>query len=213
VEPDAEPTPLRLMIYDRTCRGRRFLPGLSHVWGAGGWLYRGLGRVDACHGVDNWPAALAWLAEYEPERKIAEIQYWGHGKWGAAKIGMVPLDIRSLRKGSDSRTQLDRIGKRMLQGDQGLLWFRTCETFGAAPGHAFASAITDVLGCRAAGHTYIIGHVQSGLHTLMPGVAPHWSVEEALTAGTPEQPERAAWSSFRAPNTITFLHGRIPAGY
>ena len=37
--------------------------------------------------------------------------------------------------------------------------------------------------------------------------------DEAIIAGTPRDPLRAAWSRRREPNTITFLHGRIPDGY
>jgi len=213
VAADVEPAPLRLMIYDRTCRGRKLLPGLSHAWSSGGWLYRGLRRIDACHGVSSWPEALAWLTDYEPQRSIAEVQYWGHGKWGAAKIGSASFGVDCLLRDHELREPLERIKKRMLPGDHGLMWFRTCETFGAAPGHAFAAAMSESLGCRIAGHTYVIGHIQSGLHSLMPGAEPSWAVDEALTAGTPTHPEKAAWSSWRAPNTITFLHGRIPAGY
>jgi hypothetical protein len=207
-----EAKPLRLMIYDRTCRGRPLLPGLSHCWGAGGTLYRALGRLDACHGVTSWPEALAWLADYEPSRPIAEVQFWGHGKWGAAKIATAALDLWSLESG-DLRKPVERVGERMLKGDQGLFWFRTCETFGATPGHEFAIAMTELLGCRVAGHTYIIGPIQSGLHSLLPGARPHWADDEALREGTPAAPKRAAWSKLGAPNTITFLHGRIPQGY
>lgn len=211
--PESEPTPLRLMIFDRTCRGRSILPGLSHAWSCGGWLYRGLGRVDACKGVSKWTEALEWIADHAPERKIAEIQFWGHGKWGAAKIGSASFGVHCLLRDHELKAPLDKIAARMLPAEKGLIWFRTCETFGAAPGHAFAAAISDRLGCRAAGHTYIIGPLQSGLHSILPGATPHWADDEALTAGTPACPERAAWSSFRAPNTITFMHGRIPTGY
>jgi hypothetical protein len=106
-----------------------------------------------------------------------------------------------------------RVRDRMLPADQGLWWFRTCETFGARAGHRFAGAFSDFLGCRAAGHTYIIGHWQSGLHSLGPGEEPGWPDDEALVDGTPDDPERASWSTRSAPNTITFLHGQVPAGY
>ncbi len=201
------------MVYDRTCRGRAILPGLSHAWASGGALYRGLGRLDAYRGVGSWDEALAWLAAYSPGRRIAEIQYWGHGKWGAARVGDQALDRAALRPTHTLRQGLDRVAARLRPGAGGLFWFRTCETFGGEPGHEFAEAFTNVMGCRTAGHTYIIGHFQSGLHSLLPGDRPTWRTDEAIIAGTPRDPLRAAWSRRREPNTITFLHGRIPDGY
>jgi hypothetical protein len=225
--------PLRLMIYDATCtrdlpwpRPSREgllrkvhdrlevvpLPGLSHFWAGGGLLYAGLRRIDRFAGFTDWETALRWLAEIEPSRTIGEIQFWGHGKWGAAKIDREPLDIETLALDHRLRRPLEAIRER-LDHDGALWWFRTCETFGAEPGHAFAQAWTEFFGCRAAGHTYVIGPWQSGLHSLEPGETPRWSVAEGLTAGTPDDPRAARWSRLGEPNTISCLHGRIPAGY
>lgn len=201
------------MFYDRTCRGRPLLPGLSHAWGSGGVLYRGLRRIDACRGVERWEEGLSWLANLQPDRPIAQVQYWGHGKWGHARVCDDVLDERALLAGHPLHPLLRRIAARMQPGEQGLWWFRCCETFGARPGQRFARALSDFLGCRTAGHTYIIGHWQSGLHSLLPGQDPHWSDEEGLRAGTPESPKEAHWSRLWHPNTITFLHGQVPAGY
>jgi hypothetical protein len=210
---DPDDRPLRLLIYDRTCRGRSFLPGLSHAWGLGAaWL--GLrGRVDASRGVSSWSEALDWIAKHEPGRSIAEVQYWGHGRWGAPRIYGDSLREDSLLREHELCPQLDAVQARMLQGDRGLWWFRTCESFGANMGVSFARAFADRVGCRAAGHTFIIGHFQSGLHSVLPGETPQWSPDEALVEGTPDAPKRAAWSTMRATNTITFLHNDLPAGY
>lgn len=208
-----EGRPLRLMFYDRTCRGRTMLPGLSHAWASGGALYRALGRIDAWHGVSSWDEAFAWLGTYGEGRPIAEIQYWGHGKWGAPKIAGHGVDAGALGRSGALKDGFVRIAKRMLPGREGLFWLRTCEAFGGQPGHELARVMADTLGCRVAGHTFIIGHWQSGLHTLMPGSAPTWADDEAILEGTPKDPRRAAWSRRTAPNTITFLHGTIPAGY
>ena len=204
--------PLRLMIYDDTCRGRPMRPGLTHSWMAGALLYRGLGRLDRWRGVRNWEEALRWLATVEPARPIAEIQFWGHGKWGRANIDGQPLDIHALRPGHPLHEPL-RVVRDRLTGPDALWWFRTCETFGCQPGHQFASAWTDFHGCRAAGHTFIIGPWQSGLHTLMPGQEPDWDPTEGLLEGSIEAPQRALWSGPRQPNTITCLHGAVPAGF
>ena len=77
---------LRLMLYDRSCRGRGLAPGLSHAWSAGGALYRGLGRIDAYHGARSWSEGLDWLVRAAAARPIAEIQFWGHGEWGGLWI-------------------------------------------------------------------------------------------------------------------------------
>ncbi len=203
--------PLRLMIYDDTCRGAPGLPGLTHSWWAGARLYRALGRLDAWKGVRTWQEGLEWLAAFSPEHSIAEIQFWGHGKWGGAFVDRRPLDASALSPGHALHPLLRAVRDRL--APNALWWFRTCETFGAAAGHRFARAWTDFFGCRAAGHTFIIGPWQSGLHSLSPGEAPGWSVTEGLKEGTPDAPGRARWSHPFAPNTITCFHGALPDGF
>jgi hypothetical protein len=140
------------------------------------------------------------------------VQFWGHGRWGQARIGDDVLDAAALRPGHPLHERLVRLRARMLGGREGLWWFRTCETFGRAAGHAFAAAWTRFLGCRAAGHTYVIAGWQSGLHSLLPGEEPRWPLDEGLPPGDPA-PATALRSHARAPNTISFLHGHIPDGY
>jgi hypothetical protein len=205
--------PLRLMIYDRTCTGPRMRPGLSHAWMTGGLLYgHMLRRLHAWHGARTWAEALAWVAQLQPDRPIAEVQFWGHGKWGRAYIERDPLDGSALLPGHPLHASLCAIRERLV-GPEALWWFRTCETFGAVPGQDFARRLTDFLGCRAAGHTYIIAGWQSGLHSLRPGEVPLWSVTEGLKAGSPEDPREALWSRRREPNTVHCLSGQVPAGF
>jgi len=194
----------RLVIYDRTCvQGRR---GLSPVWAAGTRVYRALRRIDEARGVANWDEALAYLAgQREP---IREIQYWGHGKWGSALIDAEPFDRDSM---AARRAELGAIRERL--APDALVWFRTCETFGAQPGHDFAQRLADALGARIAGHTYIIGFHQSGLHGLAPGMRPDWSVDEGLLEGTPDEPRRARWSRPWSPRTVTALTPSVPSAW
>ncbi len=204
--------PLRLMVFDRSCTGQRLRPGLSHAWWTGGQLYGRLGRLDAWRGVSSWAEALAWIAQVAPDRQIASVQYWGHGKWGCAYIGRDCFDATALAPNHPLHRDLEQIRERLV-GPDALWWFRTCETFGAVPGQNFAQRLTDFLGCRTAGHTYIIAGWQSGLHSLAPGMTPTWSVHEGLERGCPETPEAAQWSRRSEPNTIHCLSGKIPQGY
>jgi hypothetical protein len=194
---------LRLMIYDRTCGY------LTTTWVLGAWLYRRLGRLDAHFGASTWEEALEWLASYEPEQPIAEIQYWGHGNWGALLMDRVRLDVDAFTPDHPLHFRLARIRDRLLPASRSLVWFRTCETFGTEVGHRFARTCADFFGAKVAGHTYVIAWAQSGLHTLRPGESPEWSIDEGLGP----DPKRARWSGFFSPNTISCLHGTIPDEY
>lgn len=194
----------RLVIYDRTCvTGRR---GLSAVWAAGTKLYRALGRIDEARGVASWSEALGFLAEQREQ--IRDIQYWGHGKWGSALIDTEVFDASAI---AAHRSSLDAIRERLAPDAQ--LWFRTCQTFGAQPGHDFAQRLAETLGARVAGHTYIVAFHQSGLHGLEPGMRPDWPVDEGLLEGTPDQPRRAKWSRPWSPNTVTALTPAVPRAW
>ncbi|PRP89882.1 hypothetical protein ENSA5_69880 [Enhygromyxa salina] len=188
-------------------------PGLTQSWQVGGLLYSALGRLDGWRGFPDWTRALTWLAEHRADEAIGEVQFWGHGKWGCAKIDGETLGIDSLDREHAHNDALRAIRERMRGAEQPLWWFRTCETFGADSGRAFARGWTEFFDCRAAGHTYIIGLYQSGLHTLAPGQRPSWSTDEGLVEGTPDDPRQALWSKRREPNTITCFHGRIPPGF
>jgi hypothetical protein len=198
---------VKLLVYDATCRERTV--GLSDLWFAGSALYRALGRFDRCLGARSWQEALDWLAE--SDAPIDEIQYWGHGKWGRVLCGGEALSLASLDEQHAHRPRLDALRARL--APDALLWFRTCETFGARVGHRFAQALTAHLGCRVAGHTFVIAFWQSGLHLLAPGARPHWSVAEGLAQGTPEAPLAAQGSRPWSPNTVSCLTGSVPAGY
>ena len=204
---------LRLLIYDQTCRGNQGFLGLTHSWMVGAAACRSLGRFDRSRAVTGWEEALRWLAEVEPSRPIAEIQFWGHGQWGEALIGGEPLDERILAPSHRLHSMLRTIRGR-LAGHEALWWFRCCEIFGADRGQGFAEAWCSFLGCCAAGHTFLIGPWQSGLHRLRPGETPRWSRREGLAEGDdPSSPRKALWSRPGRPHTITCFHTRVPARY
>lgn len=203
--------PLRLMIYDATCTGRRIAPGLSHAWWIGGHLYRSLGRIDHARGASRWGEALRWAVDVEDERPIGEVQLWMHGRWGRALLERDSLDLASLGPGHPHRALLSALRERL--SPPSVVWFRTCETFGAAAGQRFARMLADFLGCRVAGHTHVISDWQSGLHSLRPGEAPRWSPDEGLLEGSADAPRRACWSAPWRPRTIHCLTGAVPEGW
>jgi hypothetical protein len=196
------------MVYDETCTGQDGRLPLSYAWQAGVGLYKGLGRLDAAKGARSWAEALDWLASHSAP--IEEVQFWGHGRWGCALIDGERLDAGALLPRHPLHSRLQAVRERAAGG---LWWFRTCETLGAAPGQDLAQRWADFFGGRVAGHTYIIGVWQSGLHSLAAGETPRWSATEGLAAGTPEAPRRALGAAPWQPNTISFLHGTIPDGW
>jgi hypothetical protein len=192
----------RALIYDRRAGG------LSRVWQGGAALYRGLRRFDAVHAAEDWDGALAWVAALPGGEPLRELQYWGHGKWGCAYVGDDVLDADDFARGGRRRRAFEALRARL--ATDALLWFRTCETFGARRGIDFAERLTDFSGARVAGHTYVIHYHQSGLHALAPGMRADWSAEEGLLEGSADEPRRARRSAPWAPRTVSCLEGRIP---
>ena len=103
--------------------------------------------------------------------------------------------------------------ERLAPGIQTSMWLRTCEAFGARAGLDFAQSLSDFFGVNVAGHTFIIGALQSGLRALSPGGRPTWSPAEGLAEGTPEQPKRALWSGASHPRTITCFANEVPRSW
>lgn len=196
----------RIMLYDRSCRGRGLALGLSHAWSAGGALYRALGRIDRWHGVWSWAEGLDWLLDSSRDEPIAQIQFWGHGEWGGLWIDEELLTAAALEPGHYLHDRLARLKTRLVPGGHALWWFRSCDVFGTKVGHDFARAWTRFFNCRAAGHTYQIMFFQSGLHVLAPGEEPTWSEDEGVIPGLWKADDSSAF----APRTITCLHNEIP---
>ncbi|MBL8744153.1 MAG: hypothetical protein JNK04_23760 [Myxococcales bacterium] len=201
--------PLRVLIYDGNSRAGE--TALRSSWAAGARVYRALGRIDEFIGAREWGEALSWCAARR--ERIAELQFWGHGRWGRALLGDDALSQASFGESHPHRAPLDQLRGRLLPHGESLVWFRTCETFGAAPGQQFAKTLTLALETRAAGHTYVIGALQSGLHGLRPGAEPHWSASEGLARGTPDAPEAALPSAVNAINTVHFMTSAVPAAW
>lgn len=199
------------MVYDRTCKTRGV--GLSTVWGAGASVYRGLGRHHASQGVASWAEALAWIAGYEPDRPIEEIQYWGHGKWGVVYVANDGFGTAALAADHLHAPAVDAVRDRLLPNGASLVWLRTCEAFGADAGIDFAYRLAHRLRARVAGHTYVIGALQSGLRVLEPGKRPRWSSMEGLREGSPAAPKEAHTSRLLAPRTVHFMTNTFPEAW
>lgn len=186
--------------------------GLTPIWRAGALLHRLQGAADSSLAASSWAEALGWAARTARERgrKIASLQAWGHGGWGYMRLGATRLDEAALRPGSPLDGALDAL-RAELAGPDALVWLRCCSAFGHT-GQAFARALAGRLGCRVAGHTYIIAFYQSGTHSLRPGEAPSWDPREGVRFSGGE-PASAKWSSRTAPNTVSCLTADLPPGY
>ncbi|WP_437990315.1 hypothetical protein [Sorangium sp. So ce145] len=186
--------------------------GLTPIWRAGVLLHRMTGAADAWQSAASWAEALGWAARAARERgrKIASLQAWGHGGWGYMRMGATRLDEAALRPGSPLDEALDAL-RAELAGPDALVWLRCCSAFGHT-GRSFAQALARRLGCRVAGHTYIIAFYQSGTHSLRPDETPSWDPHEGVRfdGGVPTG---AKWSSRGAPNTVSCLAGDLPRGY
>jgi hypothetical protein len=200
--------PKRLLIYDGTSKAGE--GPLRAAWAYGATVYRALGRIDAAYGARDWPGALDWVLAQVGNGELAELQFWGHGHWGTACIAGSVLDGAALRPQHALHDRLRRLRNRMTAAASGLVWFRTCETFGADSGQEFAAELANFLQARVAGHTHVIGIFQSGLHGLLPGATPHWSPSEGIRTGTSAAPQLALESKPDLINTLHFMHGAIP---
>ncbi len=198
--------PLRLVVYDAT-QAARPPRWLGQSWRVGARLYRLRGAIDDSLGAGTFEGAFTWLERVK--EPIAELQFWGHGKWGRALIAKQSWDRTALGVTHPLRRGLEALRERL--APDALIWFRTCETLGALAGRDFARALGDFTGARVAGHTFEIGFFQSGLHALAPGAVPSWDANEGLARGTAESPILALPSRPDAPNTITCLTSRLPA--
>ncbi len=223
------PAPLRLVVYDKTdvrslesrLRARPYHapdgslrdgPGLAPIWLAGAWMHRVSRAADASRGVESWAEAIAWAVRTADERgrPIGSLQAWGHGGWGYMLLGEGRLDERALAPDHALASLLDDL-KRRLAGPDALVWLRCCSAFGQVAGLRFARRLADRLGCRVAGHTYVIGLFQSGTHSLRPGEEPRWDEREG-TRYLGSRPQGAMMSLPGAPRTISCFALDLPAG-
>lgn len=174
----------------------------------GAALGRVLGRFDGVLFASDWESALNQVLRFRDGEPLEELQVWSHGKWGEVRLGRDSLRLEDLGATSPRAAVLRRLGQRF--GANGLLWLRSCETFGSVRGKAFARSLADTVGVRVAGHTFVIHAWQSGLHSLRPSEAPGWPDDEGILVGTAEAPRSGRRSGPFERNTITALQMRAP---
>lgn len=223
--------PLRLMVFDNSDRSTNLMKiadglghdeaikalipadsevmefdvpvGLTHEWFAGGALYRLMGRIDAYAGFRTWEETLAWLNNIEPDRRISQIQVWGHGSPG--RVWMLEdsrLDRDSITDGPHAPA-LARLRERLT--DDAQIWFRSCGVFAGVRGQDFAQSWSDGMGCRISAHTHIIGFWHAGARNAWPGVSPHWPLREGL-----DEDRRVVASVRSSINRLWFMSNEVP---
>ena len=224
------PRPLKLVVFDATdtpsaARARRRAPGaaadgramgspgLSPIWRAGTLLHRLTFAADASLAATSWPEALEWAARTSREkgRPIGSLQVWGHGGWGSMALGATDLDRDALAPGNALAGPINAF-KAALAGPESLFWLRCCSAFGHTTGQRFAEALAVRLGCRVAGHTFIIGVFQSGTHSLRPGQKAGWDAGEGVKKSG-GRAVGALTSAIDAPSTVSALALGLPEDY
>lgn len=197
---------IRVMFYDKT---RWAGEELVSSWWAGGHVYKFFRKIDICKGVESWEEALDWMLSLDSTKKISMIQFWGHGSPGNVFINGDAINTNVLRSNHPLHLKFQALKKKLT--DQSVIWFRSCTVFQGSKGSFFAKRWAQFFNCKIAGHTFVVGPWQSGLHTLVPDQEPYWPLDEGVAE------EGKGWngsaSQMSGPfqtNTIFCLRGDIP---
>jgi len=189
--------------------------GLSPAWWVGARLHAVARRLSGieyhARGVRSWDEALRFASTcaHTAQAPLTELQVWGHGGWGFMDLGDTRLDRAALASAA-MREPLDALADVLAVDAQ--VWLRCCSAFGGRAGRAFAPALATRLRARVVGHTYVIGVLQSGTHSLDPGDRPTWPLEEGVVIRNGE-PHSAKTSGAREPRTIGCLRLDLPRGF
>ncbi len=165
---------MRIIVYDKTAGW------LAMSWALGAWLFKLIGRADTVIAVASWDEFFSVLSKHS---KIKRIEYYGHGHMG----GVTCAGIRM-----DDGNRLSKLRSSMAPG--ALLWWRTCSAFSGMTGKRFAVQCVAALGCRVAGHTFIISVWHAGLHVLNAGQVPDWSDAEGRNKKANGNKQSWPWS-------------------
>lgn len=182
----------RVVLYD--IAGDKPWPEMTDSWKVGARLYLAARRVDVALPISSWAEAAEKLRQFS---RVDMLQLWGHGRPGAALCGKEELTPEVLRAFPSI----------------GTLWLRSCSTFHGPVGKAYAERLADATKGVVAGHTFLIGMLQSGLRTLKPGETPAWRDDEGYKGLAANGRRKTRGSLPWHPRTITCLHAEIPAGW
>jgi len=168
---------------------------LGTSWDLGQALGCITGRFDHVIRATSWNHVAEELLKIGSQKKIKEVQYWGHGNNGAyyGKISSYLtniiinlfyvysciLGVAFIGKEAFSITTLQnslwqRIPANKIFADNALWWWRTCSTCRGDDGRSFSTSFVNTFGIRMAGHTQNIHAIQGGLVMLRPGQIPTW---------------------------------------
>jgi hypothetical protein len=161
---------MRVFVFDNT------QSYLTASWWIGSLLRSLRKGRDMIFSVESWADMVKQL---EPLKGVKRVEYWGHGS-----MGSVSCDHR--RMGPDVLPAV----KHIMDGPESLWWWRTCSSFRAERGRAFAQSCASTLECRVAGFQHTIWMWQSGLQVATPNEVPDWD------------DEGGKWSKPWMPNTV-----------
>jgi hypothetical protein len=190
---------MKLVIYDKT----DIAGWVRWTWVIGAFLFKLFRRIDDYKGVETWGDAFDWLCSQK--HPIKEIQFWGHGTWGSAIVGLTRLQNVTMGMGL---YEADLVKLREKLSADSIFWLRSCGCFGDLRGQDFAVRLSKALGCIVVGHTYIIHFWHSGTRVLHPGKMPDWPLDEGV-----KNTEKMRWSGMREPATIIFCRANLPKEY
>ena len=146
---------------------------LGASWDVGSILGTITDRFDHIIRAENWEQVAQKLNQIADNgQKIKEVQFWGHGYNGMAKIGEHWLDQNTLANPS-----WQRLATRNAFESNALWWWRTCCTCKGEAGREFAEYFVKTFNIRMAGHTKDIGLTHPGLVCLKPGEKATWNDE------------------------------------
>jgi len=170
---------------------------VAFSWYSGTHVQQIVGGFDGAWHGRNWASALSWVCANCGDKELDELHLWSHGAPGSPYMGDDCLDL------ADHGRWLDDLALRVHHDS--VIWFRMCSVFHGRDGINFAYHLAEHLRCTVVGHTFKIGFPwHSGTRAHRHGRDISWSRHEGSDG------KGIAWSSRKAPRTVTCFHNRVP---
>lgn len=180
-----------LVVYDSTVQW-----WLAYLFAIAAFCYKKLGIITEYFPATSW-YTVPWI-KLSGGKAFDEVHFWGHGTFGGAYIEFVNL-LTALRASPYMIQEL----KQVIH-PAGLLWLRSCSSFGCTQGHYFAEELSKILDRTVAGFTYAIWTFQSGGKILLPNEKAYWPVMEGVNT---------RWSKPGLPQTVLCVQNTIPQSW